>query len=284
MRTISSLMTAVVAAAALLMLAACGKKENPEARALLDNATEAFNAGDYAASLSILDSIGKAYPTETTLLKEAIALRPRVIEQQTIRAIVTCDSLNANALATIETLKPEMKWVKNPRMIEGYHIYKDAYNPAFMNTTGIEARVSEIGQFYIVSSAVPSIKHTSITLTANGESARTPEVPYDGESNYRIGGSEVITFSPEQSDTSGQLAARITAGGTSPAAMSITFNAPRSKTIKLTPAQAKGIALAYAYSQAVITGRDGSVERQKLERTLEIARSQMARTADIPEE
>lgn len=268
----------IIAIAAASLLVSCGKKENPQAREMLNTATAAFEAGDYSSSLAILDSIQKTYFTEIGIQKECLALRPKVIEQETMKRISTCDSLNVLDLATLETLKPEMKFVKEPRMIEGYSVYKGAYNPSFLNTTGIEARVSEIGQFYIVSSAVPSIKHTSISLTAGGNTARTAEVPYDGESNYRIGGAEMITFTPEQSDTIGALAAQATNNGANPVAMSITLNAPKSKTVKLTPAQAKGIAIAYAYSQAVVNGRERGIERQKLERTLEIARNQIART------
>ena len=115
------------------------------------------------------------------------------------------------------------------------------YKPDFMNSTGIEARVSEIGQFYVVSSSNPSVGHTSITLVIGDYSATTPEVAYDGESNYRIGGGEVITFSPEQSDTIGALAAKF----------------------------------AYRYSSSIIRARDNEVKRQRLMKTIEIAQRQM---------
>ncbi len=260
----------------LLAVTSCNKKqENPEARQLLNDATAAYQAGDYTKSTELLDSLQKAYPSELTLQREAMSLRPQVIEQIALLRIASVDSATVVDNANMQQLKPQLKWIKTPGMIEGYWIDAKAYNPNFMNSTGIEARVSEIGQFYIVSSANPSVKHTSITLAGGNETATTPAVPYDGESNYRIGGGEVITFSPEQSDTIGDLATRIIKQPKASATLSFNGGSGK-KTIKLTPAQLNGIATAYIYSSAVIRARDNQVERQRLERTIEIARRQAA--------
>lgn len=267
--------------AALCLMASCGgNKENPDARALMQNATEAFQSGDYTRSTSLLDSLQKGFPVETAIQREALALRPKVIEQIALAKIASVDSMSACDKMLMEQLKPALKWVKTPGMIEGYWTDAKSYNPNFMNGTGIEARVDEIGQFYIVSSANPSsLKHTSVTLTLDNASATTPEVPYDGESNYRIGGGEVITFSPEQSDTIGALATQVLSTS-APSKMTLTFNGAKGKkTIKLTQAQALGITNAYRYSAAVIRARDNEVERQRLDRTIEIARRQADRTA-----
>lgn len=270
----------IIHATAICLLASCGNKENPDARSLLQGATEAYQSGDYTQSTQLLDSLQKQFPEELTIQREALSLRPKVIEQVALRQIASVDSMAQLDDATMQQLKPMLKWVKTPGMIEGYWVDSKAYNPNFMNTTGIEARVSEIGQFYIVSSANPSsLKHTSVTLTLGQHSATTPEVPYDGESNYRIGGGEVITFSPEQSDTIGALAAEILTS-IPPSSMSITFNgANNKKTVKLNDAQARGILNAYLYSQAVIRARDNQVERQRLERTIEIAQRQASQMA-----
>ncbi len=268
----------LIPVAALCLLASCGgTNENPDARRLFDDADAAFRSGDYTESTILLDSLQKGFPEEIAIQREALALRPKVIEQLALLKIASVDSMTQVDKSMMEQLKPMLKWVKTPGMIEGYWTYAKSYNPNFMNTTGVEARVSEIGQFYVVSSANPSsLKHTSVTLTIDGQSATTPVVPYDGESNYRIGGGEVIAFSPEQSDTIGAFAARILSS-TSPKKMGITFNGEKGKkTITLTEAQARAIEMAYLYSNAVIRARDNEVERQRLERTIEIAKRQAA--------
>lgn len=266
--------------AVILMLASCGESENPDARVLLTQADKAFEAKDFSLSTRLLDSLQRAYPSEVKIQREAMGLRPKVIEQQTLAQIASLDSMTGVDEATMARLKPELKWIKLPRMIEGYWIDAKAYTPQFMNTIGIEARVSEIGQFYIVSSVNPSnLKHVAISLSANSMVARTPDVPYDGESNYRIDGGEVITFTPEQSDTIGAFAQTIEARANS-MPVTLTFYGPNGKkTVKLSNAQVKGIANAYAYSSALVRARDNQAKRQHLNKTLEIARKQAANAA-----
>lgn len=260
-----------------LLLASCGgPKENPQARALLEEAQRTMEFGDYGMSIELLDSLQSRFPDQTAIGREALALRPKVIELFTERQITTTDSLIAVNEAAAERLRPAMKWVKTPGMIEGYYVEQSAYNPSFLNTTGLQGRVSEIGQFYLVSSLNPGgLKHTSVSLSTGGESAATPAVAYDGDSNFRIGSGEMITFSPEQSDTIGWFAAN------HPGALSLTFNGSKSRSVKLTPRQTAAIAAAWEYSRALCDVRQLGVERQRLDRTLQTARDQQARTQKI---
>lgn len=264
-----------------LMCACGGKQENPQARELLDNANAAFEQQDYALATTLLDSLQKTFPSELGIQRESMALRPKVIEQTAVLQLQQLDSLDAADTSTLTALKPALKWVKTPGMIEGYWIDAKAYNPNFMNTTGIEARVNEIGQFYIVSSVNPAgnLKHTSVTLKIGSESVTTQTVPYDGESNYRLGGGEVITFSPEQSDTIGFTAMQAMNANPSATGTLIFNGAKNTKSIRLNAAQTAAIANAYRYSSAVIRARDNQVQRQKLNRTIEIARQQAAKTS-----
>lgn len=264
-----------------LMCACGGKQENPQARELLDNANAAFEQQDYALATTLLDSLQRTFPSELGIQRESMALRPKVIEQTAVLQLQQLDSLDAADTSTLTALKPALKWVKTPGMIEGYWIDAKAYNPNFMNTTGIEARVNEIGQFYIVSSVNPAgtLKHTSVTLKTGSESVTTQTVPYDGESNYRLGGGEVITFSPEQSDTIGFTAMQAVNANPSATGTLIFNGAKNTKSIRLNAAQTAAIANAYRYSSAVIRARDNQVQRQKLNRTIEIARQQAAKTS-----
>ncbi len=273
---------AILASAAATLLVACsGSKENPDARALMDEATSAFEAADYNRATSLLDSLQKAFPGELTIQREGMTLRPKVIEKLAEIRIASIDSATIADNATMERIKPLLKWVKTPGMIEGYWTDAKAYNPSFMNGTGIEARVSEIGQFYIVSSASPQLKHTAIAVSGPKGEAATQAVPYDGESNYRIGGGEVITFSPEQSDTIGVVADENLSGGATP--LTLKFLGGKAKSLKLSQAQAQGIVNAYRYSQALVRARDNQVQRQKLEKTIEIARRQLAAQESVAE-
>lgn len=257
------------------------KSENPDARNLLAKAENDFNSGNYASSIALLDSLQKTFPAETALQREAMAMRPKVIEAEATKALAAVDSTYNADIETLKSLKTQLKWIKTPGMIEGYWIAPEVYRSDFMNTTGIEARVSEIGEFYIVSSVNPAgnLKHQSIGLKTSAGNARTQNEAYDGESNYRIGGAEVITFSPAQSDTIGMVARNAVEANQAAGASVIFYGVKGEKSVKISPAVLKGIGKAYAYSAATIRARDLQVERERLNRTIEIARRQQQSTA-----
>ena len=257
------------------------KSENPDARNLLAKAENDFNSGNYASSIALLDSLQKTFPAETALQREAMAMRPKVIEAEATKALAAVDSTYNADIETLKSLKTQLKWIKTPGMIEGYWIAPEVYRSDFMNTTGIEAHVSEIGEFYIVSSVNPAgnLKHQSIGLKTSAGNARTQNVAYDGESNYRIGGAEVITFSPAQSDTIGMVARNAVEANQAAGASVIFYGVKGEKSVKISPAVLKGIGKAYAYSAATIRARDLQVERERLNRTIEIARRQQQSTA-----
>ena len=257
------------------------KSENPDARNLLAMAENDFNSGNYASSIALLDSLQQTFPAETALQREAMAMRPKVIEAEATKALAAVDSTYNADIETLKSLKTQLKWIKTPGMIEGYWIAPEVYRSDFMNTTGIEARVSEIGEFYIVSSVNPAgnLKHQSIGLKTSAGNARTQNVAYDGESNYRIGGAEVITFSPAQSDTIGVVARNAVEANQAAGASVIFYGVKGEKSVKISPAVLKGIGKAYAYSAATIRARDLQVERERLNRTIEIARRQQQSTA-----
>lgn len=257
------------------------KSENPDARNLLAKAENDFNSGNYASSIALLDSLQKTFPAETALQREAMAMRPKVIEAEATKALAAVDSTYNADIETLKSLKTQLKWIKTPGMIEGYWIAPEVYRSDFMNTTGIEARVSEIGEFYIVSSVNPAgnLKHQSIGLKTSAGNAHTQNVAYDGESNYRIGGAEVITFSPAQSDTIGMVARNAVEANQAAGASVIFYGVKGEKSVKISPAVLKGIGKAYAYSAATIRARDLQVERERLNRTIEIARRQQQSTA-----
>lgn len=268
--------TLLLVTAAGIAAASCGSRSadaDAAPAALLEQA-EACVSSDPATSILLLDSLSKTYSTETGLVKQAMALRPRAIEQLTLREIAVADSLLETKKHEIETLRESLRWVKEPRMVDGYYIARTAYNPDFMNTTGIEARVTDIGRFYVVSSANPGNGHTSVTLTDGSASATAGDVPYDGESNYRISGGEVVTYSPEKSDTLGAFASQ--ASGP----LTLRFNGRGKSSRKLSTRDVEAIAVAYRYSKAVESARNADIEQQRLRKQLEIARSQQQRLAD----
>lgn len=263
-------------AVAAIMTACSGQTEsNRRACSLYDQADALINDGQPARAIELLDSLQRAYPDEADVQRRALHLRPQAIEKATLAQLSSTDSLMAVRQATYEQLKDKMRRLNSPELVEPYYVYAATYNKEFLNTTGIEPRVSDIGQFYIVSSVNPGgLKHQAIDLTVGDETVSTGTVPYDGEMNYRIGGSEVITFTPARCDTIGMLAAAHPDTN-----FRITFKGEKKdRTEKLSAKQRDAIVTCYLFSQAIIDSRELAVQREKLERRLQIARDQIART------
>lgn len=265
---------------ASLILPSCGKSpERVAAESLLSEADSSFAQNDYSRTILLLDSLQAAFPNEIEVQRNALSLRPKAVEKITIAELTETDSLLAVYAAQNEILSPAMKTISGPELVESYKVPLSGYDSNFLNSTGLQPRVDEIGQFYMISSVAGSaIRHNSITIRANGGEVSTSTVPFDGDSNYRIGTTEMVTYLPNQCDTVGQFIS--TLPESTPAIL--IFNGENGKKItkKLTPQQVKGIADAYRFSKSIVWSRDLTVRKEKLEKKLQIARDQIARTSD----
>ena len=85
------------------------KSENPDARNLLAMAENDFNSGNYASSIALLDSLQKTFPAETALQREAMAMRPKVIEAEATKALAAVDSTYNADIETLKSLKTQLK-------------------------------------------------------------------------------------------------------------------------------------------------------------------------------
>lgn len=250
------------------------ESESAKGARLLYEQAEALNqAGSPQDAILILDSLKKAFPAETKWQRAAMKLRPNLILGDSERAINSINDSISMLESVYNELLPRMKKVSDARLVEPYYTAASVYNPSFMETTGIQPRVSDIGQFYLVSSVNGlGLKHTGMTLSGGGESATAGPVPFDGEMNYRINGGEVITYSPEQSEAIGALAARHPEE-----AMTVTLTGGKNKNLKLSSKDVRAIADCYNFSRSIVEARQLAFERERLNRQVEIARSQNER-------
>lgn len=265
------------AIAAMLFMSGCGESESARAARQLYEEAEACNiAGDPEKALVLLDSLQNTCKGETDWQRTAMKLRPTVMINASEKQIAVINDSIAMYESQYNAMQPLLRRIADARLVEPYMVDKATYNASFMNTTGLQPRVSEIGQLYFVSSANPGgLNHTGFTITCDGESVSAGPVPYDGELNYRINNSEVVTYSPEQSD---QVGAFVAAHAGRP--MSLTLTGGKSKNIKFVSKDADAIVNCYNYSQAIVKARQLAFERERLNRQIEIARSQAERLGD----
>ena len=263
-----------------LMAVACGNGDRDKATLLLDEATRAFEAKNYTEALALTDSIKNAYPKEIDVRREALHLSTKATEGLTLQRLQEADSLTAVLGAQGDSLQRLMKFVSNP--IEGYYTAANVDPTKFYGSNGLQARVSPDGVFTLMSSLkAKSVKSTAIEISAGNEKAMTSTVAHDGERNDRSMGAEVITFIGAECDSVGRF---ISSHVNEP--LTLTFVGSTNYSMPLPEAQAKAIALTYDYATTLRRFKVAALEKERLSRAVDIARSQAARTyveKDSPE-
>lgn len=256
---------AVCTIAAASLISSCGgsaDNKGAEAKIAFDKAQNALNRGDAQECVTMLDSIDRKFASDTEIIKESMRLRPKALLQITDADIMSADSAINTNKTLLDSLKPLMIHVAVPGT-EGYLLRQTMVDPSFMNKTGVSPRVSETGEFYIVSSVNPAggLHHWSVTAVVGNMSATTDTVPYDGTLNFRTNNSEVITFTPSASRAIGALVADNTN-----LPVKIIFNGQngRSHSATLNATQVDGIATAYRYACAVNDMRNATINLERL--------------------
>lgn len=260
--------------ALLLSLASCsGNGDTQKAQALLGEAREAVDAGRYEEAIALTDSLKRAYPKEIDTRREALHVLSIATERLSLRRLEKADSMLAVLGIKGDSLTKLIKYVNNP--VEGYYVAAQTDPSKFSGSTGIQARVSPSGDFYIMSSlpVAKGVRSTSVSVSDGSETASTAEVPFDGERNDRSFGSEVITFLGVECDDFGRF---VKENRSVP--LTLTFNGTKSFSMPLPPGNAADIATLYEYATTVREAKVAAIEKERLTRALDIARSQAART------
>ncbi|MCH5326909.1 MAG: hypothetical protein J1E29_06875 [Duncaniella sp.] len=266
---IKILFPAVVA----LMLVSCGgNSSQQQAQAVVNQATDALNSGDFNRALLLADSVKTAWPEAIDARREALHISVRATEGLTLRKLESTDSLLTALSVTADSLKNFVKLVSNP--VENYYIAAGDNPGDVYASSGLRARLSLEGDFYLIATLRPGgVKATSVMVSDGAATAATATVAYDGERNDRSDGMERITFIAAECDSVGRFIFEH-AG----VPLKLTFSGSSTKSVTLTPESAKRIAVLYDYASTLRRARVASVERERLSRALDMARAQAART------
>lgn len=260
-------------AISFVLLASCSHSDTgeAEARKLLTEAQSAFENGDAKLSLSLLDTLDSRFARYVSVRREGINLRARAQERYFQRELEMADSIATVLAVRVDSIKNNrLKWVNEP--MEGYYIAEGSVLPP----TGIEGRLTPEGEFFMVSSLQGHpISHTAISLTDGaGKSARSADVAYDGEANRRSGGNERIYFAGEGIDTIGHFAFENRRGP-----LTLSFEGNTAYTRPLTTGELENLATVYEYAWSLRRMKVAGLRHESLERKLDIARQQVARTS-----
>lgn len=113
----------IILTTAILLIAGCANKEQQEAQALLQRATQAYQHQEYSKAKLQLDSIRQLYPKEFDTRKQAIRLHQRIELDETRVGLHYIDSTLTAVRANIEPLTQGLKLYKDPRYEDIGHYY-----------------------------------------------------------------------------------------------------------------------------------------------------------------
>lgn len=263
-----------------MTLPSCSSVNSEElaAKALLASADSAISVKNYELAVELLDTLKSHYPKVIDVQREAMHIRPKAMEGLTIKEMEENDSLMALYTHRHDSLAGYFKFVNNPHLVEGYYVIKELANSTLFSRTGVEARVSPEGEFYMISSLTTgNVLHTSVGLKCKAGEVYTSSIAYDGDRNYRSSGTEMITFLGAECDTLGHFVS-----ANPLAKMSLIFKGKRSFTTQLSSGDRKSIALSYQMANAISNLKKCHNRRGYLERRLMLTRDQQARTMAEP--
>lgn len=247
---------------------------------LLANAELSFKQSNYDSTIIILDSLKSKFPRELDIQRQGLYLRTMTNEQLILAEICANDSVIQQLSEQKQRLDKQFTYVKTKDMVEGYLVVKNTQ--PLINRTGFEARIDEQGNIYIVTLVHGnSLKHTRLSVSAgDGTEAITDDIAYNGSTNYRFNdngvNNEMVTFRDKQCDS-----LNLYIKENSNKTLKLTFIGDKRHTITLSKSDKNMIKNSYDYSQAIINGRNAEAKKIYLDKKLEIAESQIAKSTEI---
>lgn len=270
------------AASALCLFASCGGGHEKEALALYESAKSLYDGRLYDSTLSVLDTLYKRYPAETDVVKKGMLLMARAQEQSAIDGIAQADSIIAANAPIVEKIAKDFVVVKNPDLVENYRVYKTLKNSPLIGRTGLEPRVDDNGNIYLVSLLQgKAIKHTMLRVTApDGSLAETASIAFDNAQNYRFVNDgvsyEMVTFHADQCDEFCRFIA-----DNADVQLKLEFVGNSSHKISLSKTLQEAIARSYEYSVAIQSGLKAERSKLYLNKRIEVAQKQIEQMSSL---
>lgn len=247
-------------------LASCSPGKS-EADSLFSNAQALVEQGDPEAAIALLDSLDSAFPSEIELRRKGMHLRAVAREKLTVDLLARTDSVLATLQAEYEGMQGMLRRVDNP--IEPYFV-AEGFSPA---PTGIEARLAPDGTIYLISTLTGHpVHHTLVSASAPGGTAQTARVSHDGERCEWSAGSETVHFVGAECDS----IVRFITESSGP--VTITWSGETTYSRPLTAGEHAALRAVGRCADVARGIRVATIEHEKLEKQLDMARSQAART------
>lgn len=267
--TIKSIFAAAFAA---LALTACGNKEKEEAQALFAQSEAEIAAGNYAGAMTLLDTLNTRYAGQTDIRRQSLRLRAEAMQGIAQDSIGVVSRVLAESTLEVEQLQPQFRHVASSVGLDGYFLPAGT-SEKVMNATGIQARVSEKGYFYIVANVQgKAIGLNSLEFVDGPETIASSAI--SPARVVSVEGSETASFNPEDLEGVGQWILA------HPGFRKIVLRGSRgSAAVNVDAGLRAELADCFRYASALQAQRLASIKREKFERLLATARDQIANMA-----
>ena len=252
-----------------LMLCSCGDKAKEGASQLYAESNAALEARNYQGAITLLDTLNTRYPDQTEIRRAALRLRASAMEGMATDSISAGDAALAQATINLDALRPNFRHVDSSVGLDGYFL-PNGVSDKVMTATGIQARVTDKGYFYIVANVQGrAIGLRAIELTDGSERVSSSDI--SSSRIVKVEGSESASFNPEDLVGVGAwLESHPKANKV------ILVGSKGNMSVKMDSKLRKEIVDCYLFSEALQVQRSASIKREKYERMLATARDQLA--------
>ncbi|MBS7410114.1 MAG: hypothetical protein KIG59_04040 [Muribaculaceae bacterium] len=272
----------ITAALVAIAIPACsnGKSEEQiKAEELYGLAQSKYDSSNYEEAILYIDSLVKTYPGVIDVQRNAMHLKTLIVEKKTIADSIANDSIILANKAVVDSLAKQFQFVKTKDMVEGYSVLNSIGADRLVKATGIEPRINEAGDIYLLSSLYGNaVGHTSLRVSGTSGQVETGVVPQDNANNYRFrDGStqvEMVTFSKEKCDTFCQFIA-----ANRNDKLTVSFCGRKSTQVVLTDRTKSEIATTYDYATKKSELKHAEDMRLYYSKKLQITRRQIRATA-----
>ncbi len=266
------LLSSIISTSALIFTG-CGKDDSEKraAEALDAKIDSAITAKNYEEAIALIDSLNKAYPLQIEVRRGTIAKRAQAMESWAQLRIPELDGKIAEGKEQIAALEQNFKFVQPSSSLAGYYIYKTStYNDVsgFAAKTSVQARVN----------SGSDAEDTPWTLAVNaGKDINLNKLVFnlaDGSQyaiDITVSDGTMASVAPERVNDLGKYLSEHPQSATATASGS-----KGSVKINVSTGDCEAIAASWKLAAAKDSLRQSLIERERLERQLQIARDQKA--------
>lgn len=264
----SKLLTAMFVVA----VASCGNSEKDQAMQLCTAAEHEVTSGNYQAAVTLLDTLDVRYASQVEVRRSAMKFRAMAVEGLTIRRISVVDDTLAVLKHNLDEAEPKFEYVANPgKNLGGNYV---ARSIAKLKNSDILPRVNDEG-YFTLSVKIPgrSIGFTHLAFADGSQSASTEAIA--ASRLVKVENTEMTVL--QQEDVAPALEWLI-AHPSAP-----TYELVGSKTTiknKFSENLREAMIETWLFAQNKQAYRLALIEREKLERKLQLCRDQLANVID----